>query len=433
MEYLGPAYVPYLKAHLPPGSFMPDQHGFNCAILRIDGAGVGAGAGEEDRYLVSVRFFGDARAYQAGARIVPGNYSGQRPKLSPRAEAKIAWGENFMWNRWLDDGMVDNTVLLVMRLTPRGFVVDPRVQPAVIHDVPVPDQWMKYADIRLIKDHRGRILCYDAYVTALYEVAVDVDAGRIRCAAVDASTSSGLFVQKGLCLRDKAYDKNWAFMYSTASRFYFLNRFGEHGVTMTAVPRNSDGRCHTKVIVEYGKDSMYSFGRGPPVNGTFSMGTPFHTLRDDRDAYEGLAAGHVKLSRGVMYGNQNVAAFVRSLKKLFHEDSRTTVIMHASHHYLSYFIHVRKDKRTGKHSIFVSDAFLVNPSAPAEYNFSINFPVGIDIRRPDGHVVVSMGVGDFYTAALHLELDTVLASCVHDVSRFQAHDYDYRVLDIAVR
>jgi hypothetical protein len=184
-------------------------------------------------------------------------------------------------------------------------------------------------------------------------------------------------------------------------------------------------KCKKDQIIKYTKDAL---GQLDLTNGLFSLGTPFKRINESQSGYQAIALGHVKLSRTTKYKNPNVLKFVKSLQSLFKEN--TKVVLHASYHYLCYFMILRYDQE-GKASLHISDAFLVVPDSPRQYTFTINYPVGIESL--DDQIMVTMGIGDYYTSVCHWELSSVVDACTHDVYAFDSMAYDYFVLPMSVR
>lgn len=85
-------------------------------------------------------------------------------------------------------------------------------------------------------------------------------------------------------------------------------------------------------------------------------------------------------------------------------------------------------------SMHISDGYLPLSNKPIkdkdydrDYKFSLYFPMGLEL---DGqNLIVSCGYGDYYSAFLEYDVDTVVAACKHDVSHLDFNSYQYH-LDI---
>jgi hypothetical protein len=424
MEWLDTVYRDFFATHLKKDQYIPGQDGFNPSILAINP--------DQNQYVISVRFLGTKEAY-AGQEVIPGNYSKDRyvveRKMPKHVSASMSWGENFFWNQWLSDDLIDNTVFFVALLTNKGFVIDDSIKPIVIHNVPLGSirddvckgkcKGLKLGDIRMFRDKDNRVICHDAYMSSVFELCLD--GNTLKCALLDQS----LFSTKTICFKTRSFDKNWAYIgQHTNGTWIFMDKFAESGVCTIQMSPDF-ATCTEEQIIKYKKDAL---GQVDLINGMFSLGTPFKRINESKTGYQAIALGHVKLSRTTKYKNPNVLKFVKSLQSLFKDD--TKVILHASYHYLCFFMMLKYDKE-GKASLHISDAFLVAPETPRKYTFTINYPIGIESL--DQQIIVTMGIGDYYTSVCHWELQSVLDACVHDVSAFDSMAYDYFVLPMSVR
>ena len=444
MQYLGDQYREFLKKQLPHqlSAFVPNTDGFNCSLIRLN----------EKRFLFCVRFLGTRKAYD-GKVVVPGNYSrpGQCEQIKANIPAtvalKLVCGVNFFWNQWFSTHLVDNTVFLVMQQRDGdngALTLVSSIRPLFIHQAPVElndricgemCNRIHYTDVRLFRDSNGRILCYDAYITAIYELRVLRN--RIVCAAVPQTVPRdvSLYAKTRVCFEDRQFDKNWAFIEEKNGYFDFLNWFEPDGVTRTRIPVIPGvTSCVKDTIIRYGRDAL-SGVPDSPLSGAFSLGTPFTPIpkggstRGD-DYYEGVAMGHIKLSRSMRYSNPKIGDFIKELAAhIFGDEQRAKrTVLHFSFHYLCYFLWLRRSDN--KYTLSVSDAFLLVPThvPHGAYNFTINFPMGIDVSvEKDPVITATMGIGDFHTVACRFPLEEVLRSCVHDVSRFDNAKYGYKI------
>jgi hypothetical protein len=252
------------------------------------------------------------------------------------------------------------------------------------------------------------IYCYDGYITTIYRIAIK-----------NNQISRELYIPY-VCYYEKEFDKNWAFVEKRNEALSFLNWFEPDGVTMTHVTSDA---CTKEIIIEYQNDLLSGIA-DKKTEGAFSLGTPFHPLKATANEFDGIAMGHLKLSRTIRYTNPNIGQFLAKIRELFNHK----VVMHTIYHYLCYFMRLRRNG--SKYTLTISDAFLVVPDKPQEYVFTINFPIGIDVH--DGLVRVGMGLGDYNTMSYTKHLDAVLKSIKHDVANFSHANFEYNMEKVAV-
>lgn len=67
---------------------------------------------------------------------------------------------------------------------------------------------------------------------------------------------------------------------------------------------------------------------------------------------------------------------------------------------------------------------------PGGYVFSLYFPTGLTRNEETNELIVTCGVGDFYSAELNFNTDTVLSFCKHDVKELDMSKYQYYLFPI---
>lgn len=284
---------------------------------------------------------------------------------------------------------------------------------------------IRFGDVRLFRDSQGRICCHDAYISGIYHVQV-----------LPTSIQAQPLATR-LCFDTRAYDKNWALVASDPRGKWwdFLNWFTPDGhVTMTRVHNDEPHKCATRNVLTMAKDRIPPLGSSQA--GMFSLGTPFAPLSASPTSYsyDALAVGHVKVLATYQYQNPSIHRFLAELDQaMVHWGDRRAE--HTSYHYLMYFMHLTRPTPTARYKLHISDAFLLLPdavprseAAQQPWVSNINFPMSVSVLGARETALVSMGVGDFYTATLALPLEEALAMCRHDVEYMDLSDYRYQVL-----
>ena len=72
----------------------------------------------------------------------------------------------------------------------------------------------------------------------------------------------------------------------------------------------------------------------------------------------------------------------------------------------------------------ISNAFLYIPAKREKYTFSINFPMSVN-KINSTKLLISMGVGDFYTYVFEKSAEEIKKLCIHDTEKFDAQKFEY--------
>jgi hypothetical protein len=78
----------------------------------------------------------------------------------------------------------------------------------------------------------------------------------------------------------------------------------------------------------------------------------------------------------------------------------------------------------GQYKMMLSDSYLYY-FPDQKYTFSINFPMGIDIRN--NNVYVSLGIGDYYNFIIKESLTYVMKACCHNLEEFDISKYYFKL------
>jgi hypothetical protein len=394
----GVDYNTFLSKKTKKNQYIRNYDGFNMSLIRL----------RDNTYLFCIRILGTDNAYR-GAPIIPGNFSTTKKyvchKVGEFLCARIDFGTNFFWGDWNRD-FNDNTILFVGTLDPKTLKIKPNqtIKPYVLSNIKLEGLPYKYSDVRLFKS-KGVIYCYDGYITSIYQINIFPTAISLKK------------MYTNLCKNIKTYDKNWAYLTSVkrdgTDYFMFLNWFEKDALTVSYINKNNPAECIKESLITMKGDIVTGLGnKSLPM---FSFGSPAFELKSGT---QWVGVGHTKVISTMNYDNPKIKDF----KFLINDEIRGTskYIKHNSYLYLTYYYIL--EKRGNTYHMKFSDSYLYY-FPEEEYTFSINFPMGIDIR--EGSVYVSMGVGDFYNFIVKESLDYVKKACVHDLEHFNQTSYSF--------
>jgi hypothetical protein len=402
LKRVGNYYHNFLKKHLSKNFFIENQDGFNMSLINL----------QDNKYLISIRFLGFFNVYKNPKIIVPGNYSGRKDKiykaLGEEVASLIDFGENFFWGSWTKD-LNDNTILFVASINMKTLelIPDNSIKPFVISNYKIGINNFKYSDIRLFKNN-DKIYCYDGFVSNIFEIMIDNKEIKI------FMKYNNLHSYRNICKNIKTYDKNWAYWKTEkvngVDNFVFLNWFNDDYVTVSYVPKKNPSTCVKKNLIKMKKDRI--LGLGSKKQGMFSFGS--RLIETDKNVW--LGVGHIKLIPGQAYENNNIVNFLSLVKENICKKS----VMHTSYMYCVYYYVI--SVLNNKYKMCVSDGILYSDCV-VEYNFSINFPIGVEIKNDN--ILVSLGMGDFYTYLIKEKKDNILKRCIHDIEYFDEEKYNF--------
>lgn len=406
----GPDYNSFLKNKTKKNQYIPKNDGFNMSMLNMKG----------NTYLYALRVLGTTTAYK-GYKIVPGNFSGKKEAICKKVGeficSRIDFGKNFFWGDWNAD-FNDNTILFVGKLSGKdslSIIPDTKIKPYVFSNIKLDGIPYKYSDVRLFTAN-GKLYCYDGYITTIYEIII---------------TATGLTVKKaydGICKNIKTFDKNWSYVSvvkrtpHTQQYFMFLNWFENNTLTASYINLQKPSECIKEPLIIMKRDTIS--GLGNKVLPMFSFGTPLFELKKGK---LWLGVGHTKIMTTMKYQNQKIIDFKFAINNTLR--SAGNYIQHNSYYYLVYFYMLELIEKTsstgfGKYKMILSDSYLYY-FPEQKYTFSINFPMGIDIRGDS--VYVSLGVGDYYNFIIKESLSYVKGLCRHNLEEFDASKYDFKL------
>lgn len=398
---VGPDYNNFLKQKTQKKQYIPKNDGFNMSMLHIT----------SDTYLFALRVLGTQNAYK-GYKIVPGNFSGKKNYICKKVGdficSLINFGENFFWGDW-NKNFNDNTILFIGKLDHKTLTITPntKIKPYIFANIKLNGLPYKYSDVRLFTAN-GKIYCYDGYITSIYQIYI---------------MPTQLIVQKvydNICKNIKSFDKNWSYV-SVITRddkpyFMFLNWFEKNALTVSYINLQNPNKCIKENLIIMKRDII--FGLGSKVLPMFSFGTPTFELKKDK---LWIGVGHTKIMTTMQYNNQKIIDFKFRINNILR--SAGNYIQHNSYYYLVYFYTLEKINET-QYKMMFSDSYLYF-FPDQKYTFSINFPMGIDIRN--NNVYVSLGVGDYYNFIIKETLAYVINACFHNLEEFDASKYEFKL------
>jgi len=175
---------------------------------------------------------------------------------------------------------------------------------------------------------------------------------------------------------------------------------------------------------------------------TFSFGSPFVDIPKDQNdnddlEYDKLAVGHVKFTNQRSTEEITSETFKNWLHQTMLEIFGDKYKVHfgtcsigkqdvpVGYCYLAYFIRLQKTKR-GEYKCLISESWLPL-DIRTSYGFSLFFATGISIDKISKDVMVTGGVGDYYSSWYRFPLAWVLEKTNHDVSSFKWNNYAFKV------
>lgn len=415
---IGPDYNKFLKLKTKKKQFIDKNDGFNMSMIHI----------KNDEYLFAIRILGSQTAYK-GYKIIPGNYSGKKKtelckKLGDFICSRIDFGKNFFWGDW-NANFNDNTILFIGKLNHDTLSVTPNTQikPYVFSNVKLHGLPYKYSDVRLFTAN-GKLYCYNGYITSIYQINID---------NASASTNTSINVQKvydNVCKNIKTFDKNWSYITSIqrnkSSYFMFLNWFENNALTVSYINLQKPHMCIKENLITMKRDIIS--GIGSKMLPMFSFGTPTIEVKrtePNTNSILWIGVGHTKIMTTMKYENKKLIDFKFAINKNLRENGN--YIQHNSYIYLVYFYTLEKNiTKTGQeqYKMMLSDSYLYY-FPEQKYTFSINFPMGIDIKNDN--VYVSLGVGDYYNFIIRESLAYIINACCHNLEEFDISKYDFKL------
>lgn len=402
-------YSKYLANNLPKYNFIENYDGFNLSFIQLD----------DKSYLFCVRCIALIPAF-FGEELIPGNYSNKEDFILTKKIENVKFGKNFIWNNWTED-YLDNIILFVGQIKNMHIIPNKDIKPIAYQNIPIfykgQKTNFKYSDIRLFKSN-NKILMYDGFVSAIHEIAV---VNKKIYTSIIFKKNDNFYKQykfyfnRRFCDEIREYDKNWSYIEDIQKKgevfMTFLNWYEKGNVSMTSI---SNTKCIKNFIIKMNKDLIYGNDKDFTL-GMFSFGVPFKKINQDNKNFKGISVGHIKIPylNQKYEENPNIASYLNKIKDL-------NIIRHNSYDYLIYFIYLERNNET--YSMKISDAILLIDISQ-KYSFSINYPMAIECKNND--VIISMGVGDFYTYLYKLSYSDFISQCIHDVSNFSIKKYKY--------
>jgi len=445
LDYVGEGYISFLRQTCKPYQVLPSCEGFNLSMVELDAS----------RFLFCVRMLGTVPAF-FGEEVVPGNFSSRGEFMAARGfQMEVPVGKNFVWNNW-GETLIDNTVFFVGTFTSgSGIVVDKAVQPAVLSSSAISSvHKTTHGDVRLARCG-GTIYAYDAYLTSMYTVHVtkdrvitmfDIHRSGIKGSGVDTTKT---FSRHFICEQDRKklgihssvpqadeeanvktnFDKNWALIWTErAKRFRFLKWWIHGEVLGVDVVVSAEAiTCEQKSLLKMEGDRLLG-RRGSKTLPMMSLGSPMAELpAQEGERFRGIACGHAKINRTAPYESAGLSEFRSKVRELVSGDAGS-YIEHNSFMYMPFLL-LYVEHTNGRKKLCISDVFFPykRSGRKRKYNFSLMYPMSVVVRGPD--LLISGGIGDYYTFVATLSLRSAVDACRHDVRKFDASKLEYLILE----
>ena len=421
---------------------------FNVSIIKL---------GNEE-YLYAVRTFIISDIGSTGKQI-PGNR---------RRACDINPGENFMWNNWQRVGMdgltffvgdhkKNNLKILKVEIESTKMRADPPSYLSVMREYYVR---ANVNDSRLAKIS-DQMLLHTSDMSEVYTIDLQKNDDLI------VLTWNPQLVIEG---RFNSEDRNLQIVNIDDGILTCANWFTKNGVLFT-VGTGALTSCYIKytnnIILGRGSNDNRDENDKRLLKGNygimplFSFSTPHIPVKyNKKDAL--LGVGHIKIHSSEAKFPYLEGSRIRNFRRNLYDDMNEKYCNKYIKHYgsspnecdgyiyMMYFYVLLNTENAAELSSYpdtgescsndwqmkLSDAYLpldtrtrVERVDPYDefYQFSLVFPMGLT-QRDDETIIVTCGVGDFYSVALEFKLKEVLESCVHDASNTDMRNYKYYII-----
>ena len=441
MNRVGLSYHNFFYNNLEKYQYIKNQDGFNMSMVKIP---------KTNKFLFCTRLLGVIPAY-FGKEIIPGftdeNKAYLEKKLPAEMFKKLAFGKNFFWGNWANNSTIDNVIFFVGSYKDGNLIIDENIKPLAFTNLPIFFEGRKsgqyvYTDIRLFS-HENKMLCYDSYMTSIYEFKVHNNEILTSIKKVDNPLFKKyyFYFQHSFCDNIKEDDKNWAFVNTTEVEgikyWRFLNWFENGVLTESLIPVDPKIKdCLKLPIINMKKDKIN--GLNEEGLGSFSLGTPFLNVTEHIDnsnnkknkkkiVYSGIAAGHLKINRQTEFTEPGILQIIKDIETEL--PKYENYIPHNSYYYLTYLMNLI-EYADGTFKLKFSNAFLMFPTEN-KYKFSINFPMGIELENhKTKNVLISMGIGDYYNYIMNISLNPFIKFCIHDLENFDKTQFRGKIIKV---
>lgn len=142
-----------------------------------------------------------------------------------------------------------------------------------------------------------------------------------------------------------------------------------------------------------------------------------------------LCVGHIKINYFFDHKMDNIREFIIKTKELMETKYKNTFCQHDRYIYTMCFYLCELNNNCQITNITMSKSILpVFSSFNKDYNFSLFFPMGIEIC--DDTVIVTGGYGDYYSVVIELEFNDVINMCEYNIKEFDFEKYNYDFSEI---
>ena len=423
---------------------------FNVSIVKLDN--------EEYLYAVRTAIIDDLTSSN---KQIPGN---------KRKVCDINPGENFMWNNWERAGL-DGLTFFVGDHKRNNL----KIQKVKINAIRMPGDRPNHLTVD--REYYARPKRHDARLAKISSQILLYVTDMSEVYTIDFQKDDDLIVltwKPALTIHKKFHwqDRNLQIVnIHNKDLLTFTNWFTKDGVSFTYGVVN-DIACYIKytdnIILGRGSNDNHdendkkllknNYGIMP----LFSFSTPHIPVKyNGKDAL--LGVGHIQIHsdevRFPYLEGSRIGNFRKNLYDDMIEKYHDKYIKHYGsssskcfgYIYMMYFYILLNTENEGQAlmnpdtgepicsidwQMKLSDAYLpLDTSTRVErvdpydefYQFSLVFPMGL-AQRDDETIIVTCGVGDFYSVALEFKLKEVLGSCIHDASNTDMRNYKYYII-----
>ena len=437
---------------------------FNTAAVRVDRG-----------YLFAVRVLAnkDSRAF-----VIPGN----------RSESKYEKGENFWWTDWWVDRHYRGTLYFLGDEHLRELTL---LVPQLHEEQEANARmisWLTSSDIRLFSTERRVFVASSKIDPTFYGVERSIAAPITM--GIHGQDPAGFMSIGAQQLRNYHPGNNYGFIsiddheryYAVIDWFYkegvkfrhannceFSGLLGKHPSIFPNAPRVVVRENFLPYDPEFpllGTGSCIedggNAGRNSGIMPHFSLGSnlipcemPVRLHPEDRPQEQKergdtllIGVGHTKIHMDQdqyhYVDGSNIHAFREHLNEDLLARYKARYIRHDAYSsasnvckgfmYLMYFYTVRVSPDGQAVEMTISDSFLPLGTGRIlgddDYVFSMIFPMGITAKNEDGtEMLITGGMGDYYSVAMSLPTEFILRECRHDVRALDMSNYRYLVMN----
>lgn len=442
-----------------PKMYVTDWSGFNMCMCPVPYQNM------KDVYLCTLRkVLTPQMLTQSFKQWRPGTRASSFVRNLPHMRPQD-FDDSFFWNGWHQSS--DTTVVFLAQYAPGGksvfrpftrptpffisgkksrFQKPPCVYSERTRKLDIPDFMIQRMNVLEASDFRitgtyPNVILHDAYVTSIHAVVITPTRILLKpyvervCGlpvTEPAAVNGGRKTYENRLTANAPYynyfAKNWTFVSENKNKLLFLDWFYESGVHGIVIDKTT-GKCTRKILVHIRGDAL---PRVPDARFPgFSFGSTVTHLSSD--ATDVIGVGHVKFAWRHISRDNNARLYRRmhAIDRIFSETFKRRYIRHAEYAYASFFFRLttsHKRRQNGGHRMRMSDLWVpCLPQDTTRFQSLVFFPMSITPSEAQSTLLVSGGMSDFYNVIIHLNKQSVLDACVHDLS-----DCDLGSIDVSI-